>query len=277
MKYHLLITLALFATGCTTLDYNTVEDERVRKTQPAETTAQQVLTRDVVMLKNGSILKGTLVNFSDSSGVKIKLADGSLLVYATSEVMRITKDTVSTPSMAVNPASEKNLLENWYTYWGLGYANLRSPDGLQSTLNSLSNASETSISIGIDILGFYWPLENQRTLLGGIINGAAERYELGGSYLQLNYYTYAFSAMHFLDNRIGDGFFVRADAGAARAVGDSNGGTFTSEVGVGGMLGLGYGFVISPETRVLLNFNIAARRLEGFNYYAIGFTIGGLF
>lgn len=30
------------------------------------------------------------------------------------------------------------------------------------------------------------------------------------------------------------------------------------------MLGLGYGFVISPETRVLLNFNIAARRIEGF-------------
>lgn len=111
MKYHLLITLALFATGCTTLDYNAVEDGLVRKTQPAETTAQKVLTRDVVMLKNGSILKGTLVDFSDSSGVRIKLADGSLLVYAMSEVLRITKDTVSTPSMAVNPASEKIYLK----------------------------------------------------------------------------------------------------------------------------------------------------------------------
>lgn len=35
MKYHLLITLALFATGCSTLDYNAVEDNPVRKTQPA--------------------------------------------------------------------------------------------------------------------------------------------------------------------------------------------------------------------------------------------------
>ena len=154
---------------------------------------------------------------------------------------------------------------------------MRYPGGLRSTIDRLRNESETSISIGIDILGFYWPLENQRTLLGGIISAAAERYELGGSYLQLNYYTYAFSAMHFLNNRIGDGFFIRADAGPARAVGSSNNSTSASELGVGGMLGLGYGFVISPETRVLLNFNIAARRIEGFNYYAIGFTIGGLF
>lgn len=190
------------------------------------------------MLKNSFILKGTLVDFSDSSSARIKRADGSLLVYAMSKVLRITTDTVSKPSVAVNPASEKNLLESWYTYWGSGYANLRYSGGLRSTIDRLRNESETSISIGIDILGFYWPLEDQRTLLGGIINGAAERAELGGNYLQLNYYTYAFSAMHFLNNRIGDGFFIRADASPARAMGSSNNRTSASEVGVGGYAGL---------------------------------------
>ncbi len=58
--------------------------------------------RDVVFLKNGSIIKGQIVEIIPDSLVKIETADGSMFVFKMSEVEKITKENIA-PAV---PASE---------------------------------------------------------------------------------------------------------------------------------------------------------------------------
>ena len=53
--------------------------------------ATEVL-QDVVHLKNGSTIRGTVVEFVPGASVKIETADGSIFVYAMGDVDRITKE-----------------------------------------------------------------------------------------------------------------------------------------------------------------------------------------
>lgn len=47
---------------------------------------------DVVYLKNGSIIRGTLQEFDAEKDIKISTADGSVFVYPASDVLRMEKD-----------------------------------------------------------------------------------------------------------------------------------------------------------------------------------------
>ncbi|MCX7552124.1 hypothetical protein [Xanthomarina sp. F2636L] len=48
--------------------------------------------RDVVYLKNGSIIKGTITEMNPSESLKIKTADGSLFVYSMNEILKTEKE-----------------------------------------------------------------------------------------------------------------------------------------------------------------------------------------
>lgn len=50
--------------------------------------------KDVLYLKNGSIIKGTITEMDPSSGLKIKTSDGSLFVFSMDEVEKMEKETV---------------------------------------------------------------------------------------------------------------------------------------------------------------------------------------
>jgi hypothetical protein len=173
---------------------------------------------------------------------------------------------------------EKNKLESWYVYFGLGYANPTYPGELDDLMNDLADLpGVTHVSIGMDIIGFYWPL-GRHTILGGVINAVGDRYEESGDYIQINGYTLGGSIMHFFNDTIGRGFFIRGDLGLAGFVVDTNfGGDESSETGVGFLAGGGYGFNISRGTRLLLNANFAVRQVEGESFSAFGLTVGGLF
>ncbi|WP_410004864.1 hypothetical protein [Aequorivita nionensis] len=49
-------------------------------------------TRDVVYLKNGSVVKGNITEMNPAENLKIKTADGSLFVYQMSEVQKMEKE-----------------------------------------------------------------------------------------------------------------------------------------------------------------------------------------
>lgn len=52
----------------------------------------QTQTRDVVYLKNGSVIKGTITEINPSENLKIKTSDGSLFVYSMSEILKTEKE-----------------------------------------------------------------------------------------------------------------------------------------------------------------------------------------
>lgn len=62
---------------------------------------------DVVYLKNGSIIRGTIIEFIPSTSVKIKTADNSLFVFKMDEIEKITKE--SNPSSSL---SEKQSIDS---------------------------------------------------------------------------------------------------------------------------------------------------------------------
>ena len=49
---------------------------------------------DVVYLKNGSVIKGKIIEMTPGETIKIETADGSVFVYEMTEVERITKENI---------------------------------------------------------------------------------------------------------------------------------------------------------------------------------------
>lgn len=57
----------------------------------ASTISNAQTLQEAVYLKNGSIIKGTIIEQVPNEALKIKTADGSIFVYQMSEVEKITK------------------------------------------------------------------------------------------------------------------------------------------------------------------------------------------
>lgn len=72
----------------------------------ANVNAQEVSTH-VLYLKNGSIIRGTIVEVVPNKFVKIKTSDGSLFVFEIEQVFKVTK--VRDNSSSVRKPSEENL------------------------------------------------------------------------------------------------------------------------------------------------------------------------
>jgi len=175
-------------------------------------------------------------------------------------------------------SQEKNKLEDWYTYWGLGASSVTYPGELNDIMNELKDTPGINhISIALDLLGFYFPTD-ENTILGGIVNAFGDRYEEDVENMQINGYLYSFSVMHFLQNRIGKGIFIRGDIGFAKILLDSS---FEidaeSDWGFGFLIGGGFGFVVSPETRILITASYANRKVENENWSCLQISLGGLF
>lgn len=180
-----------------------------------------------------------------------------------------------------------NQLESWYTYWGLGYVDNTYPGELQDVLDEIDDlpgGDVDHLALALDMFGFYWP-RGDRTLVGGIVNGSVDTYEVSllGEDLEIDIYNYLYgiSAMHFLANQIGQGPFVRIDLGLARHVAESDAlGEETKEAsdwGTGILLGGGYGFPVTSGTRLLVNANFALRRVEGEQTSSLVLSLNGLF
>ena len=77
--------------------------------------------KDVFYLKNGSIIKGWVIEQIPTESLKIQTSDGSLFVYKMDEVQRITKEKVVKAEEEV-PKISKNGLKRGFRFIGeLGY------------------------------------------------------------------------------------------------------------------------------------------------------------
>lgn len=188
--------------------------------------------------------------------------------------------TVAIISALILSGSAQAAQESWYSYWGIGWASNSYPDDLPDIVNDFKNnpQAKTSYSACLDIFGMYWPLPDDRSVVGLVLNIAADRFSLNGEWLQQNFYLLGLSAMHFFGHEPGAGFFLRADAGMAinyyySSIDKSD----SSNIGYGGLVGIGYGIPISEGERTLVNLNYAWRGVEGNNSASLGISVGMLF
>lgn len=170
--------------------------------------------------------------------------------------------------------------EDWYFYWSFGFADNKYPENLDTVLDALeSSPGVDRMQGGMDMLGFYWPVQD-RLNLGFAISGTWDSFDTPIGDLQYNQYLYAASVMKFFGKEIGDGFFLRGDLGFARATvtADTIFGSYedASGTGMGFLLGVGYAIPVSEESRVMLSFNVSNKDIDGENWSAVSFNIGGL-
>lgn len=74
--------------------------------------------RDVVQLKNGSVIKGQIIEQTPPEKIKIQTADGSIFVYKYDEIEKMTRENI----VASNPTIEKPNMNEYGSSFGLGVA-----------------------------------------------------------------------------------------------------------------------------------------------------------
>ncbi|GHM99236.1 hypothetical protein WSM22_07260 [Cytophagales bacterium WSM2-2] len=73
-----------------TLNYTGCESKSVEQTSTDTDVTDKLV--DVVYLKNGSIIRGTLMESNPSVNVKIQTRDGSIFVFKIEEVLKVTRE-----------------------------------------------------------------------------------------------------------------------------------------------------------------------------------------
>lgn len=121
----------------------------------------QTCPKDVVYLKNGSIIKGTLIEITPDKGVKIETADHSIFVYPLNEVDKIVKET--TESGKEEPKAPAKIFVKGYQAFielgvigNLGDADGNSSEGGMGKLNIIngyrfSNHLYAGLGVGVRI------------------------------------------------------------------------------------------------------------------------------
>ncbi len=77
---------------------------------------------EVVYLKNGSIIRGVIIEQVPNSSLKIQTADGNIFVFSMAEVEKITKEaTLANPSKYEKPGKTKSRLKGYKGFIETGY------------------------------------------------------------------------------------------------------------------------------------------------------------
>lgn len=107
---------------------------------PAFSATDQV---DVVTLKNGSIIKGTIIEQVPGESLKIETADGSLFVFKMAEVERISKEKAEADASAPRSTRREGGL-----FFGAGYAAVLTTSPDDGVLNATYDAPSGALKIG---------------------------------------------------------------------------------------------------------------------------------
>lgn len=67
----------------------------------------QTTTQDVVYFKDGSIIRGKVVEYKTGGKIKIKILGGSLLVYDTKDVHKMEKETIKADDMSAQKGKKR--------------------------------------------------------------------------------------------------------------------------------------------------------------------------
>lgn len=83
--------------------------------------------QEVVYLKNGSIIRGVITEMIPDTSLKIRLADGSILVYLMSDVVKIAKES---PTLMPKYCAQNNQLDKVYHRLYASYSPITIKDNL---------------------------------------------------------------------------------------------------------------------------------------------------
>ena len=140
----------------------------------------QTSDADVIYLKNGSIIKGTIIEQIPNESIKLKTKDGNIFVFKMDELTKMTKESEVTSkkdSLGSNKTSTRKYLKSKYltsNYFGV-YLGGSIPRGIYAQFNN--NATD-----GFAKSGFFINLKGNQNLIKVLGFG----YSLGFNYNAFN-------------------------------------------------------------------------------------------
>ena len=111
--------------------------------------------QDVVYLKNGSMIRGMIIEEVPNESLKIETADGSLFVFSISEIEKITKERVEASQQdptVLHPMQQEQTPTRKYQFGVKGGLNIARELASQGR-----NSAQTGVRAGIHI-GFFMEL-----------------------------------------------------------------------------------------------------------------------
>lgn len=192
--------------------------------------SQQTTYEDVVYLKDGSVLRGQLIEQRIGEYVRLMMNNGheiELPYHDISKIERVMlKNTANRSDSTVDQNGKKdtpilsnrrNHLEKWYLDCSLGFGMNWYPP---LERRHLSQFKKEGPAFGFR-MGFYWPLSGHQTLIGIALDGAREGYKdkdsEGKPYSVMIISQPLIVVQHFFVHEIGDGPYGRLEFGPAFA------------------------------------------------------------
>ncbi len=195
-----------------------------------------------------------------------------------------------------NIINENKIEESWYTYWGVGTSVVDySSTKIGKYLSEASAVEEQGGIRSLELFGFYWPSNEHKGWLKGVVLNTNSSYLSGparGQFSAAMGYKrrllssqdlLSFSNYYFFRETIGSGFFIRGDIGLGSTFYDWNNPDNLSEtkeekeLGLASIIGIGGSMLVGSETRIL--FMLTYRKALGtkLDFPVTGFSTGILF
>ena len=218
---------------------------------------------DVVYLKDGTVVRGVIIETVPNQSIRIRTSDGSVYVYTFNLIDRMTKEPVQAAQAAAQPAAagppqeETQLKHARKGFWiglGLGYGSLGlsyenldfDREGGFSGMLKLGGTLSQNLLIGIQSNG-WTKTENDATLTFGVLAAVAQ------------FYTGSNSGLYFVGGA-GLGTFTGSYSGESE-----------TKTGFGWVVGTGYDLRLGSNFSLTPYFNFLG---SSFDIFGTGDKVG---
>lgn len=179
--------------------------------------SQQTTYEDVIFLKDGSVIRGQIIEQKIGEYVRLVMNNGREIKLLEREIDRMDKEKAAIMSKEhAITSSEKSATshstkqKSWYIFSELMIGSSIVPNVTQEWMDQMDKQSPVFDLKG----GAYWPLKDKRTILGLAASlvgfGSYDKYY---GWYNLNYMTTMLSAKRFIHGEIGNGPFAGAELG----------------------------------------------------------------
>ncbi len=223
---------------------------------------------DVLYLKDGTVVRGMIIEQVPNQSVRIRTSDGSVYVYTFNLIDRIAREPVQgrAPQPAAQPQQEQQLKHARRGFWiglGLGYGSLGVEDG-----DSREGGFSGTLKLGGTL--------SQNLLIGVQSNGWTKTFEEIDA--SLTFGVLAAVLQFYLGSN--SGFYLSAGGGLGTLSGEAYGQSET-KTGFGWVVGAGYDFRLARMFSLTPYVNFAGSSFDlldtgtryGFNLFQGGLAV----
>lgn len=160
--------------------------------------------------------------------------------------------------------------------WGLGGLGMARTAYSEVTRYPQDGGSGMSFDLGL-----YWTATEGDRLIGAAFNTVGDEYLIQSSAVGIRQWSVSASFLDFMSDKIGEGIFLRGDAGLAAVTRYTGTWEFahgtTTRPGLHLRGGAGYGFALGDSTKLLASGDASYRYADGSNFFSFGLMAGVLF